>query len=66
MVAIREVGDMVSQVSFLQFDLGYFDRDQDRAEPGSKAFTPAAALTRCLEYRVNHVTGLHPRGNGRP
>jgi len=27
-------------VSFLQYDLGQFDRDQDRVEPGPNAFAP--------------------------
>jgi hypothetical protein len=32
-VGIREVDDQVWQVSFLEYDLGYFDRDEDRWSP---------------------------------
>jgi hypothetical protein len=40
LVGIREVDDQVWQVSFLEYDLGYFDRDQDRVEPGPNPFAP--------------------------
>ena len=40
LVGIREVDDQVWQVSFLPYDLGHFDRDQDRVEPGPNAFAP--------------------------
>jgi hypothetical protein len=39
------------QVSFLEYDLGYFDRDQDRVEPGPNPFDPDTVL---------RVTGIHP------
>ena len=45
----REVDDQVWQVSFLEYDLGYFDRDQDRVEPGPNPFTPDKVLTMCPE-----------------
>jgi putative transposase len=48
-VGIREVDDQVLQVSFLQYDLGYIDRDQDRAEPGPNPFAPDTVLTMCPE-----------------
>ena len=44
---IREVDDQVWQVSFLQYDLGYFARDQDRVEPGPNPFSPDTVLTMC-------------------
>ena len=34
-------------VSFLEYDLGYFDQDEDRAEPGPNLFTPNTLLTMC-------------------
>jgi hypothetical protein len=34
-------------VSFLEYDLGYFDRDQDRVEPGPNPFAPDTVLTMC-------------------
>jgi putative transposase len=47
LVGIREVDDQVWQVSFLEYDLGYFDRDQDRVEPGPNPFAPDTVLTMC-------------------
>lgn len=49
LVGIREVADQVWQVSFLTYDLGYFDLDQDRVEPGPDPFAPDKVLTMCLE-----------------
>ena len=49
LVGIREVDDQVWQVSFLEYDLGYFDRDQDRVEPGPNPFAPDTVLTMCPE-----------------
>ncbi len=39
-VGIREVDDQIWLVSFLDYDLGYFDRDEDRIEPGPNPFAP--------------------------
>jgi transposase InsO family protein len=49
LVGIREVDEQVWQVSFLEYDLGYFDRDQDRVEPGPNPFAPDTVLTMCPE-----------------
>ena len=49
LVGIREVDDQVWQVSFLEYDLGYFDRDQDRVEPGPNPFAPDTVSTMCPE-----------------
>jgi hypothetical protein len=49
LVGIREVDDQVWQVSFLEYDLGYFDRDEDRVEPGPNPFAPDTVLTMCPE-----------------
>ncbi len=49
LVGIREVDDQVWQVSFLEYDLGYFDRDQDRVEPGPSPCAPDTVLTMCPE-----------------
>ena len=40
-VGIREVADQVWLVSFLHYDLGFFDRDSNRVEPAENPFTPA-------------------------
>jgi putative transposase len=34
LVGIREVDDHVWQVSFMDYDSGYFDEEKDRVEPG--------------------------------
>jgi hypothetical protein len=49
LVGIREVDDQVWQGSFLEYDLGYFDRDEDRVEPGPNPFAPDTVLTMCPE-----------------
>jgi hypothetical protein len=49
LVGIREVDDQVWQVSFLEYDLGYFDRDVDRVEPGPNPFAADTVLTMCPE-----------------
>lgn len=45
LVGIREVDDQVWQVRFLEYDLGYFDRDEDRVEPGPNPFARHTVLT---------------------
>ena len=49
LVGLREVDDQVWLVSFLEYDLGYFDKDQDRVEPGLNPFAPDKVLTICPE-----------------
>jgi putative transposase len=39
-VGIREVDDQIWLVSFLDYDLGYFDPDEGRIEPGPNPFAP--------------------------
>lgn len=39
-VGIREVGDKIWLVSFMDYDLGYFDEDEARVEPGPNPFVP--------------------------
>jgi len=56
-VGLREVANQVWLVSFMDFDLGYFDNEQDRVEPGPNPFAPDKVLTMCPEQGVNHVTG---------
>jgi len=40
LVGIREVNDNIWLVSFLDFDLGYFDEDDCRVEPIDNPFAP--------------------------
>lgn len=39
-VGIREVEDKIWLVSFLDYDLGFFDKDEGRIEPGPNPFAP--------------------------
>ena len=48
-VGLREVADQVWQVTFMEYDLGYFDKEQDRVEPGPNPFAPDKVLTMCPE-----------------
>ena len=48
-VGIREVDHQIWQVSFLEYDLGYFDNEQGRVEPGPNPFAPDKVLTMCPE-----------------
>ena len=45
LVGIREVDQGIWQVSFLEYDLGYFDEKRDRVEPGPSPFAPDKVLT---------------------
>jgi putative transposase len=47
MVGIREVADQIWLVSFMHYDLGFFDKDEDRVEPGPNPFAPDKVLTMC-------------------
>ena len=49
LVGVCEVDDQVWLVSSLEYDLGYFDRDEDRVEPGPNPFAPDTVLTMCPE-----------------
>ena len=49
LIGIREVDDQVWQVSFMEYDLGFFDKEQDRVEPGPDPFAPDKVLTMCPE-----------------
>jgi hypothetical protein len=44
-VGIREVDDQLWLVSFLDFDLGFFDRDEGRVEPAPNPFGPEKVST---------------------
>jgi len=41
----------------MDYDLGFFDKDEGRIEPGPYPFGPDKVLTMCPEQGVNHVTG---------
>jgi hypothetical protein len=39
-LGIREVEDQIWLVSFLNYDLGFFDANEGRVEPAKNPFTP--------------------------
>jgi putative transposase len=47
LVGVREMEDQIWLVSVLDFDLGYFDKERDRVEPGPNPFVPDKVLTMC-------------------
>ena len=42
------LGNQIWHVSFLKFDLGYFDKERDRVEPAPNPFVPEKVLTMSL------------------
>ena len=46
---IRCLEDQVWLVSFLDFDLGFFDQDEGRVEPAPNPFGPEKVLTMSSE-----------------
>src|SRR5210317_1712766 len=44
-LGVREVEDQIWLVSFLEYDLGYFDNERGRVEPGPNPFVPEKVLT---------------------
>jgi putative transposase len=44
-VGLREVDDQVWLVSFLDFDLGFFDQNEGRVEPAPNPFGPEKVST---------------------
>ena len=49
LVGIREVEDQVWLVSFLDYDLVFFDKERGRVEPAPNPFVPDRVLTMCPE-----------------
>ena len=48
-VGVKEVEHQIWLVSFLDYDLGYFDNERGRVEPGPNPFVPDKVLTMCPE-----------------
>jgi putative transposase len=45
LVGIREIDHQIWLVSFLNYDLGFFDQEVGRVEPAPNPFTPEKVLT---------------------
>jgi hypothetical protein len=52
LVGLREVEGQVWLVSFLDYDLGFFDTEKGRVEPAPNPFVPDRVLTMCPEWTV--------------
>ena len=48
-VGIREVEDQIWLVSFLDGDLGFFDKERNRVEPTTHPFQDTKVFTMCSE-----------------
>jgi putative transposase len=48
-VGIREVDDQIWLVSFLDYDLSFFDMEEGRVDPAPNPFAPGKVLTMCPE-----------------
>ena len=57
---MTQVGERVWLVSFMPYDLGYFDDETIRVEPIENPFGPKV-LPMSPEETVTHVTGIDPR-----
>jgi hypothetical protein len=53
---VNQADVKIQPVSLLEYDLGYFDDERGRVEPGPKPFTPDKVLSMCPEEGVNRVT----------
>ena len=49
LVGLREVEEQTWLVSFLDYDLGFFDTEKGRVEPAPDPFAPDRLLTICPE-----------------
>jgi hypothetical protein len=61
-VGIKEVHDDIWLVSFMDYDLGYFDLETRVLEPLENPFGPKVLAVRCVTY----VPGPDPGTNGAP
>ena len=58
-VGVIQVEDQIWQVSFIDYDPGYFDMDSCRLEPGPNPFG-AWLLTMWPVQAVNDVSSMYP------
>ena len=56
-VGVTQVGEHIWLVTFMHYDLGYFDDETCRLEPIENPFGPKV-LPMCSELTVTHVTGI--------
>ena len=56
----REAEDKIWQVRFMEYDLGFFDEDENRVEPADNPFTPKV-LPMSSVCSVTYVSGSDQR-----
>jgi hypothetical protein len=64
-VGIKQTDDRIWLVSFMDYDLGYFDDQTCRLEPLANPFGPKV-LPMSPEWNVTHVSGTDPNLMARP
>ena len=52
LVGIREIENQIWLVSFMHYDLGFFDQDEGRIEPAPNPFAPETVLTMSPVFKV--------------
>ena len=62
---MKQVSDRVWLVSFMHYDLGYFDDETCRLEPIENPFGPKV-LPMNPERTVTYVPGMDPKGMASP
>jgi hypothetical protein len=57
-VGVTQVGDRIWLVTFMHYDLSYFDDEVGRLKLIANPFGPKV-LPMCPEWTVTHVTGIY-------
>jgi putative transposase len=60
-MGVREVDDQNWLVTFMDYDSGFFDKNEGRIEPGPNPFAPDKALAMCPVYTLGvfPISRLH-------
>lgn len=64
-VDIKEVAEKIWLVTFMHYDLGFFDQEAIRVECAQNPFQ-AQVLPMSPEQSVTYVVGIDQKGNGAP
>lgn len=64
-VGIKEVAEKIWLVTFMHYDLGFFDQEAIRVECAQNPFQ-AQVLPMSPEQSVTYVVGIDQKGNGAP
>ena len=63
-IGLREIDDDIWQVSLLEYDLGYFDKEADRVEPGPSPFIKRSLrlVSSSTVFKVSNQTYVYRMG----